>query len=58
MTVRGTGRGIEPDALPLLFDRFRQIAPQASGQVGGIGQGLLGREAYRWVAQRHDHGFQ
>ncbi|MFM0514217.1 PAS domain-containing sensor histidine kinase [Paraburkholderia sp. RL17-373-BIF-A] len=40
MSVRDTGRGIETDALPLVFDRFEQIAPQASGRVGGLGLGL------------------
>ncbi len=40
MTVRDSGRGIDADALPLVFDRFQQIAPQASGRVGGLGLGL------------------
>lgn len=40
MTVRDTGRGIAADALPLVFDRFQQIAPQSSGRVGGLGLGL------------------
>ncbi|MFM0556544.1 HAMP domain-containing sensor histidine kinase [Paraburkholderia sediminicola] len=40
MTVRDTGRGIDADSLPLVFDRFQQIAPQASGRVGGLGLGL------------------
>ncbi|MGF6768688.1 signal transduction histidine kinase [Paraburkholderia sp. GAS199] len=40
LSVRDTGRGIEPEALPLLFDRFQQIAPQSSGRVGGLGLGL------------------
>ncbi|GAB7524567.1 sensor histidine kinase [Paraburkholderia sp. 2C] len=40
MRVRDTGRGISADALPLLFDRFQQIAPRSSGRVGGLGLGL------------------
>lgn len=40
MIVRDTGRGIDADSLPLVFDRFQQIAPQASGRVGGLGLGL------------------
>jgi signal transduction histidine kinase len=40
LTVTDTGRGIEPEALPLVFDRFQQIAPKSSGRVGGLGLGL------------------
>jgi signal transduction histidine kinase len=40
LTVQDTGRGIAPDALPDVFDRFQQIAPQSSGRVGGLGLGL------------------
>lgn len=40
LTVRDTGRGISADALPLVFDRFRQVSPNASGRVGGLGLGL------------------
>ncbi|MFL9912952.1 HAMP domain-containing sensor histidine kinase [Paraburkholderia fungorum] len=45
MIVRDTGRGIDADSLPPVFDRFRQIAPQASGRVGGLGLGL-------WLARQ------
>jgi signal transduction histidine kinase len=45
ISVRDTGRGIEPDALPRIFERFRQIAPQTSGRVGGLGLGL-------WLARQ------
>jgi signal transduction histidine kinase len=40
LRVSDTGRGIEPEALPLVFDRFQQIAPKSSGRVGGLGLGL------------------
>jgi len=40
VTIADTGRGIAPAALPLVFDRFQQIAPQSSGRVGGLGLGL------------------
>jgi signal transduction histidine kinase len=38
LSVRDNGRGIEPELLPHLFDRFRQGAA-AKGQ-GGLGLGL------------------
>jgi signal transduction histidine kinase len=40
ITVRDTGRGISAEALPLVFDRFRQVSPNASGRIGGLGLGL------------------
>ncbi|SAK99458.1 PAS/PAC sensor hybrid histidine kinase [Caballeronia fortuita] len=40
LIVDDTGRGIAPDCLPAIFDRFQQIAPQSSGRVGGLGLGL------------------
>ena len=45
ITVKDTGRGIQPDAMPRIFDRFQQIAPQTSGRVGGLGLGL-------WLARQ------
>ncbi|CAM2159204.1 protein of unknown function (plasmid) [Pararobbsia alpina] len=38
--MRDTGRGIEPDALPHVFDRFQQFADRPSGRSGGLGVGL------------------
>jgi len=40
LTVLDTGRGIEASSLPLIFDRFQQVAPNSSGRVGGLGLGL------------------
>jgi signal transduction histidine kinase len=44
LAVRDTGRGLDGDALPLIFERFQQIAPQSSGRTGGLGLGL-------WIAK-------
>ena len=38
--VRDSGRGIPPDALPLVFERFQQFADRPSGRAGGLGLGL------------------
>ncbi|CAM2158771.1 histidine kinase (plasmid) [Pararobbsia alpina] len=40
LTVHDTGRGIEPEALPHVFDRFQQFADRPSGRSGGLGLGL------------------
>src|SRR5207244_13575798 len=38
LTVRDTGRGISPELLPHIFDRFRQ--DERTRQHGGLGLGL------------------
>jgi PAS domain S-box-containing protein len=41
ITVRDTGRGIDPEFLPFVFDRFRQAADtSAARRHGGLGLGL------------------
>ncbi len=40
VVVRDTGRGIRPEFLPYVFDRFRQDEPTSPGGTGGLGIGL------------------
>lgn len=40
IAVSDTGRGIAPDFLPFVFDRFRQAEPAAGRRRGGLGLGL------------------
>jgi CheY-like chemotaxis protein len=40
ITVSDTGRGIDPEFLPLVFERFRQADPSFSREHGGLGLGL------------------
>src|SRR5262249_5887307 len=40
LTVSDTGRGISPQFLPYVFDRFRQAETMVSRTAGGLGLGL------------------
>jgi signal transduction histidine kinase len=42
ISVRDSGRGIEPDLLPHVFEHFRHGAPSASGELGmGLGLAIV-----------------
>jgi signal transduction histidine kinase len=40
ITVTDTGKGIDPEFLPFLFDRYSQSKDATSGRKGGLGLGL------------------
>jgi CheY-like chemotaxis protein len=40
ITVSDTGKGISPDFIPYVFDRFRQADASSSRRYGGLGLGL------------------
>ncbi len=40
ITIKDTGKGIEPEFMPFVFDRFRQSDSSAARRFGGLGLGL------------------
>jgi len=40
ITVSDTGKGIEPEFLPFVFERFKQAEHSGAGRFGGLGLGL------------------
>jgi signal transduction histidine kinase len=50
LTVKDSGAGIPPDALPHLFDRFYRAESAGTRQTPGAGLGLA---LAKWIAERH-----
>ncbi|HEY9619298.1 MAG TPA: response regulator [Crinalium sp.] len=50
ITVRDTGKGISPDFLPHVFDRFRQADSTITRTFGGLGLGLA---IVRYMVELH-----
>lgn len=40
LTIKDTGIGIDPEALPFIFDKYRQASPDIHRRFGGTGLGL------------------
>jgi heavy metal sensor kinase len=52
LTVEDTGIGVDPAAVPHLFERFFRADPARSSVIEGVGLGL---SLVKWIADRH-HG--
>jgi len=60
LTVKDSGRGIEPAFLPFVFDRFRRGNNSSTSAIGGLGLGLaIVRhlvELHRGIVEAHSEG--
>ena len=52
LVVSDTGAGINPDAIPHVFDRFFRADPARTSGVEGVGLGL---SLVKWIVEQH-HG--
>ena len=50
LTVQDEGIGIEPEAVPLIFDRFFRTDESRTRATGGSGLGLA---IAKWITERH-----
>jgi signal transduction histidine kinase/CheY-like chemotaxis protein len=50
LQVSDTGRGLAPEALPLVFERFRQVASSDARAHGGLGLGLA---IVKYIVEQH-----
>ncbi|WP_062306268.1 sensor histidine kinase [Alicyclobacillus sendaiensis] len=48
LAVRDTGRGIPPEHLPRVFDRFYQVDPSRTTRGAGLGLSIA-----KWIAEAH-----
>ncbi|MEG2119147.1 MAG: ATP-binding protein [Pseudoflavonifractor sp.] len=55
LSVQDEGQGIDPEALPHIFDRFYRTDQSRARQTGGTGLGLA---IAKWIVDRHGGWFE